>query len=227
MKTLLATCLAAVSLTLAVPTQSATPPENWDGLVKVKAKKLQLVYLQPGADFRVYTKVLLDPTQVSFRKNWQRDHSDIENRVDDSDVRRILDDAQRGFQKMFVEAYTKAGYQVVTAPGPDVLRLTTAVVNLDVTSPDTQAPGRIYTFSQDAGEATLVLEAHDSVSGALLGRGVDRQTLDNLNTYIRNSVTNGSDFEQAFARWAKASADGLNELKEISPVDATGMQKKK
>ncbi|WHO38588.1 DUF3313 family protein [Sphingobium sp. AP49] len=226
MKKILVTTLAACGLALAVPVMGAAPPENWDGLVKVKAKKLQLVYLRPGADFRVYTKVMLDPTEVSFRKNWQRDHSDISNRVDDSDVRRILDEAQKGFQKLFVEAYTKAGYQVVTTPGPDVLRLTTGIVNLDVNAPDAMTAGRVYTFSQDAGEATLVLQAYDSVSGSLLGRGIDRQTLDDLHTYIRNSVTNSSDFEQAFARWAKASAEGLTELKNISPVDTTGMQKK-
>ena len=48
---------------------------NWDGLVRVKAKKLDYVYLAPEADFRRYTKVLIDPTEVSFRKNWQRDQN--------------------------------------------------------------------------------------------------------------------------------------------------------
>ncbi len=199
---------------------------NWDGLVRVKAQKLDYVYLQPGADFRGYTKVMIDPTEVSFKKDWQRDQNrdrlDLSQRVSDSDVRRILDDAQKGFQKLFVEAYQKDGYEVVTAPGPDVLRLSTAVVNLDVTAPDTMSPGRSRTFSRDAGEATLVLEAKDLLTGAVLGRAVDQRDTSDSGPYIRNSVTNASEFEQVFSRWAKDSAAGLAELEELSPVDPSG-----
>lgn len=226
MMKMLAASLTAMALVFATPAIGASPPENWDGLVKVKAKQIELVYLLPGADFRGYSKVMLDPTEVAFRKNWQQDHRDTVNRVDDQDVRRILDDAQKAFQKLFVDAYAKAGYQVVTAPGPDVLRLTTGVINLDVVAPDLMTAGRSWTFSREAGEATLVLEARDSVSGSLLGRAVDRRILDDMRVSVRNSTTNASDFERVFARWAKVSVDGLNELKQISPVNATGLPKK-
>lgn len=218
--------LAALVLSLSTPVISAAPPDNWDGLIKVHAKKLEVAYLQPGADFRGYTKIMLDPTEVSFRKNWQRDHNDMVNRIDDRDVRRILDDAQRGFQKLFQEAYTKGGYQIVTEPGPDVLRLSTGVINLDVVAPDTMSAGRSWTFSRETGEATLVVEARDSLSGALLGRALDRRILDDARLSVRNSVTNSSDFELVFKRWAQISADALTELKELSPVDAAGLQRR-
>jgi hypothetical protein len=40
-------------------------------------------------------------------------------------------------------------------------------------------PGRSHTYSREAGEATLVLEVKDSLSGELLGRAVDeRETSD-------------------------------------------------
>jgi len=224
---IIANSVAALSLFAAMPVNGAAP-DDWDGLVKVHAKKMAYVYLQPGADFRGYTKVMLDPTQVSFRKNWQRDHNeDSTIRVNDGVVRRILDDAQKGFQKIFEEAYTKAGYQVVTAPGPDVMRLSTAVINLDVVAPDIMTAGRSWSFSRDAGQATLVLEARDSQSGSLLGRAVDRRILDDMGPYMRNSVTNAADFEQAFRSWAKISANGLSELKDLSPVDTSGLQRKK
>lgn len=199
---------------------------NWDGLVRVKAKKLDYLYLAPQADFRGYTKVMIEPTEVAFRKNWQRDQNrdrlDLMNQVSDADARRILDDAQKNFQKLFAEAYQKDGYEVVTTPGPDVLRLATAIVNLDVTAPDVQTAGRSRTFSRDAGEATLVLEAKDSLTGAVLGRAVDRRDTSDAGPYIRNSVTNAAEFEQVFSRWARTSAEGLAELKELSPVDPAG-----
>jgi hypothetical protein len=219
---------------LAAFTVAATPlaaqegQPTWDGLVKVQAKKLDEVYLLPQADFREYTKVLLDPTEVAFRKNWQRDQNrdrlDLSNRVSDADARRILDDAQKGFQKYFEEAYAKGGYQVVTAPGPDVLRISTAIVNLDVTAPDTMSPNRGRTFSRDAGEATLVIEARDSLTGELLGRALDNRETSDMGPYVRNSVTNAAAFEQVFRRWADTSVAGLAELKELSPVDTSALQ---
>jgi hypothetical protein len=172
--------------------------------------------------------VMIDPTEVAFRKNWQRDQNrdrlDLSSRVTDEDARRILDGAQQEFQKLFAETYAKAGYQVVTAPGPDVLRISTAIANLDVAAPDTMSPGRTRTYSREAGEATLVLEARDSLTGELLGRAIDERETSDMGPYIRNSVTNAAAFEQVFRRWAETSAGGLAELKELSPIDTSALQ---
>ena len=46
------------------PAMAKSAPPNWDGLVEVKAKQLDLAYLLPGADFRPYTKVLLDEPEA-------------------------------------------------------------------------------------------------------------------------------------------------------------------
>ncbi len=225
--------LALVGLFVAatLPVFAASAPDIWDGLVKVKSKKVNLVYLLPDADFRSYTKVMLDPTSVAFRKNWKRDHSEsmeLSNNVSDRDVRRILDDAQKGFQKLFADAYARAGYQVVDAPDADVLRLSTAIINLDVAAPDVMSAGRSRSYSRDAGQATLVIEARDSLSGTLLGRAVDNRIAgDGGGPYIRNSVTNASEFEQVFTRWAQIGANGLAELKTLSPINTSGLQQKR
>lgn len=223
--------LAALAVAGSTPLAAQTSQANLEGLVEVKSKKLDKVYLRPQADFRGYTKVMIDPTEVAFRKNWQRDQNrdrmDMSNHVSDSDARRILDEAQQGFQKLFAEAYTKGGYQVVTEPGPDVLRLSTAVVNLDVEAPDTMSPGITRTYTRQAGEATLVVEAKDSLTGELLGRALDRRDTSDMGPYIRNSATNAADFERVFSSWAKTSANGLTELKSLSPVDAAAVQAKR
>ncbi|EJL34164.1 DUF3313 family protein [Novosphingobium sp. AP12] len=215
-------------LMAATPAFSAKAPDTWDGLLHVPSKKMGAVYLQANADFRVYSKVMLDPTQIAFRKNWERDHNTLSamGSISNEQAQRILDQAKAGFQKLFVDAYQKAGYEVVQQGGPGVLRVATAVVDLDVTSPDTMSAGRTWTFSKDAGSATLVLEARDSQTGAILGRAVDKRALDDVQPYIRNSVTNGSEFEQLFASWAKKSAAGLGELKALSPVNVDGMRAK-
>jgi hypothetical protein len=115
---------------------------DWNGLRKVETKNFDEAQLLPGTDFKAYTRVMIDPTEAAFRKNWQKDwndkHFDFDERITDDEARRILTAAQSGFQDIFTKAYQDAGYQVVTAPGPDVLRLKTYILNLDVAAPDFQ-----------------------------------------------------------------------------------------
>jgi len=222
---ILAPILAAALLAAsAAPVLAAKAPTTWDNLVEVKSKKVELVYLLPGADFRGYTKVMLDPTEVAFRKNFVRDFNSSQtvalgDRLRDDDVQRMSGEAKDGFEKVFREAYEKAGYQVVTTPGPDVLRVRTAVMDLYVTAPDLRTAAMTRTYSADAGEATLVLEARDSVTGAILGRAVDKRTVGDMRG-LRDSVSNRSDFERTFKTWAQRSVDGLAELKARSPISA-------
>lgn len=216
-------CTAALALATAAPFAPlmAKAPDNIEGLYRVPSKRFDLVYLLPGADFRPYTKVMFDTPEVAFKKNWQRDYnSDIrgtDRRIGDDDAQKILNAARSGITEVFNKAFAAGGVQIVTGPGPDVVRLRTSVVNLDVVAPDLMTAGRSRTFSREAGSATLVIEVRDSLTGALLGSAIDTRDIGDSMPYVRNSVTNRSDFTQAFQRWAKISLDGLNELKQLSP----------
>jgi Protein of unknown function (DUF3313) len=202
---------------------AAEPPESWDGLVQVKPKRMDAAYLLPGADFRPYTKLMVDPTQAAFNKDWMKRINEsrlsLSDRVTQEDADKIIAAAQSNFDDIFQEAFQKAGYAIVKAPGPDVMRVSTAVVNLYVNAPDTMSAGRSRSFTTDAGEATLVLEARDSMSGALLGRVLDRRETRGMGTVqMTTSVTNVSDFRALFKTWASISIKGLEELKAHSPV---------
>jgi hypothetical protein len=201
---------------------AAKAPTSWDGLVQVKSKRLDLVYLQPGADFRAYNKVMIEPTEVAFAKDWQRDYNrsnrSLSSRVSDKDVQDTISEAVRAADGIFAKAWTKGGYAVVTAPGPDVMRVKTGVVNVWVTAPDQATAGRSYSFSQEAGRATLFVEARDSMTGALLGRAVDQRIVgDNFTTW-RTSVSNRGDFRGQVEQWADISVRGMAELKALSPI---------
>jgi hypothetical protein len=214
----------AALMVLAAPAALAGQPDTWDGLTKVASKKFDAVYLLPGADFRAYSKIMLDPTEVAFEKNWLRDYNDqadFSRRLSQSDAQEMLGEVQQGFEEIFRKTLAAAGLQIVQAPGPDVMRVRTGVLNLRVVAPDVMAPGRSVTFSREAGQATLVVEARDSLSGALLGRAVDSRIVGDGAPYRRNSVTNRSDFERLFQQWAKISVDGIAELKARSPIDST------
>lgn len=100
-----------------------------------------------------------------------------------------------------------------------MLRIKTYIINLDVTAPDLPTASRTRSFSSEGGSGVLVLEARDSMSGALLGRGVDKREIGDTSFFVRRtSVSNQADFDRAFKTWAKMSVDGLNNLKAMAPV---------
>jgi hypothetical protein len=198
----------------------APSPANWDGLVEVNSRKFEVAFLLPGADFRPYAKVLIDEPEVAFRQNWLRDMNRSRSagrRVTDADAQRILDSVGSSTLDIFTRAFTDAGYEVVTRPGPDVLEVRTGIVDLFVNAPDTMSAGRSVTFTANAGEATLVLEARDSLTRALLARVVDRRETRGL-PGPTNRASNTSEFRSLANRWAGISAQRLAALKQVSPV---------
>lgn len=221
--------LAAAALAFCAAPSLAKAPASWDGLVNVKAKRLALAYLLPHADFRAYTKVMLDPAEVAFAKNWQRDYNmssaSLGGRITDKDMRDAIVEAQASLDKIFAERFAEEGYQVVTEPGPDVLRLSLGIADLTVNAPDKLVAGRSTTYSVEAGEATFVIEARDSLTNQLLGRGIDRREAGEGPSYRRTYSSNKADFEALFDTWARNSARGLTELKSASPVDTDGIKK--
>ena len=100
-----------------------------------------------------------------------------------------------------------------------MLRLRTGIINLYVSAPANLTAGRSNSYSIDAGEATMVIEARDSLTNALLGRVFDRQTA-GYGGGRRTRVTNREDFLQMFRTWAAGSVHGLDGLKARSPVGA-------
>jgi hypothetical protein len=221
---IVATLLLAPATALAV-----LPPEMAD-LVKVKSKRLAEVYLLPGTDFKVYKKVMIDPAQVSFNKNWQKDMkrsaSLTSGRISDDQAKQIAEAARSAVGEIFQEAFKKAGYELVTAPAADVLRLTPAVINLYVNAP--AGGNATRTYAMEAGEATLVLAVRDSVSGALIGMALDKRDTRTAMSgpVLADSVTNRGEFEVLFRRWAEIAVKGFNELREAPPIAAAAPKKK-
>jgi hypothetical protein len=198
---------------------------TWDGLVEVKPKRVDAGFLLPGADFRPYTKVMMDPVEVAFKKDWMKNYNQdaatLSQRLTDEDVQRISQAARDAFTEVFTEEFQKKGLQLVTTAGPDVLRLRPGVMDLYITAPDTMTAGRSRTYTMESGEALMFLEIRDSVNSTLLGRALDRRTTRNTGTVqISNAVTNLSDFKALFRRWADIIVQGFQDLQAMSPVPA-------
>lgn len=178
--------LIAGAANAAAQAGSGGAASDLDGLVEVKSQRFDHLYLRPGADFRGYTKVMLDPTQVTFAKTWLTDLNSRNSRIavlqgtTAADADRIAEDVRSSLRNVFAGAFRSAGYEIVAASGGDVLELSLRLIDLSINAPQTvtQAlPSRVYTHN--AGQATLALEILDSTSGVLLGRVVDRRTAGN------------------------------------------------
>jgi hypothetical protein len=214
---LLAAALLAITIGSGTPVAAREfPQETPEGLVLRKSKVADAVYVRPGVDFSVYNRIAILECPVAFRKDWERDQQRKSMaRVSSKDMEEIKAGLSAEFRKVFVEELQdKGGYQVVETGGDDVLVIRPAIINLDVTAPDTMTAGRSYTLSESAGEMTLYIELYDSVTGQLLAKAIDRRSDPGMGGTIqwRNGVTNKADADRMLRRWAKALRERLDEV---------------
>jgi hypothetical protein len=199
---------------------SGQTPDSPDGLVKISPRRMELAWLRPGTDFRPYTKLIVEPTQVAFRPNWRKDYNlqaSGGNWVTQEQADKIMAAAQTNFDEILRDAFRKAGYEVVTTRGPDVLRVVSGILDLDVAAPLGQDTiGTTWIIS--AGQAALIVEVRDSATNALLGRAADRREAEALGRQIATTSNTLYDFRLLFSQWAGICANALGELKSVSPI---------
>jgi hypothetical protein len=200
--------LALAFLAGLVPADTALAKDSarsFDDLVPVKGARVYSAYINPEADFGVFKRVaILDPF-VSFRSNWQRDQNRSRTRnVRSGDMERIKTDVAALFRDVFTERLEAAGFEIVNESGEDVLVLRPAIIDLDVTAPESNRGGRSRTYTANTGAATLYIELIDSITSDVIGRAADRRTARQAGGMITwsNRVTNRNDARRMFGRWA-------------------------
>jgi hypothetical protein len=185
---------------------------SYDGLQKISVKGIDLAYTFPDATLAAYKKVRLDPIEVSFHKDWDPTRTGSVFKISASDREKIRTGVAKVVYEEFVkELQTKSTYQVVDETGPDVLRVKAVVANLYVNAPDVASAGRSRTYVSSAGEMTLIAELHDSESGQVLARVVDRQAARDYGTMRMNSsVFNVAEAKDIAANWARILRESLD-----------------
>jgi hypothetical protein len=212
--------LSLLALPAIAPALDEGPQVSADGMQLVRDDKRGAIYVDPGVDWGVYSKVMLDDATVAFRRNWQRDQNRdrmLSNRVSDSDVKRIKTGLEDLFDEVFIEELSgKGGIEVVDTAADDVLRITPHIVDLDVYAPDVRSTSNVRSYTESAGSMTLKLEFYDSVTGDLIAVASDRRQSPR-HGYMQwsNSVSNKAEARSMLQTWAKALRIRLNE--------ATGM----
>jgi hypothetical protein len=196
------------ALAFAYPLSAAEePPQvSKDGLQLKSHTKQRIVYVKPGATFSQYDKVMILDCYVEFDKDWQRNYNsnvgDPSRQVTDQKMQQMKATLASEFKKVFTTELQKAGYQVTTSPGPNVLLLRPAIINVQVTAPDIMSAGIDVNVITSAGSGTFYLELWDSATNTILARVMDAQADRQPFARQANSVTNMQAADIILKYWA-------------------------
>ena len=208
--------LVMALLILLSSTVQAAAGDLYENLDPVKGAKAALVEIDPNADFSVYKRLVLLDTQVAFRSGWERDQKRPGSRIgiSKSEVNKIKDEVAALFEQVFSEVLSAdGGYEIVTEADEDVLLIRTAIIDLDITAPASQTSYASRTYTNQTGAATLYIELFDSISGQILGRAADRQTIRGGDDQFTrtNKASNRNNATKLFRDWALALRKFLDE----------------
>ena len=211
--------VTAASLAACTPTQTL-PETTEDGLQKITVKGIDVAYARPGANLAPYKRIMLDPADVAFSKDWDPQKTGSRMRLSEKDREEIRSGLARLFDKTFKEELEKGGYAVVDKSAPDVLRVTAGLIDVYINAPDVMTPGRSTTYVVNAGRMTLVAELRDSETGAILGRVADqREARDDMSLQMSSSVENSAEARAMIANWARILRSRLDAVRmQSSPV---------
>ncbi len=207
--------VATFSLAILGISMAADPPEEThDGLVSVPDAKMAAAYVHPDADFSGYDKFLILEPYVAFKKNWERDQQRSVHRVSTSDMEDMKRRTAEVFMEVFTETLEAGGYSIVTEADFDVLIIRPAIIDLDVTAPDTMSAGRSRTYTTQAGAATLFIELYDSVTGDILARAVDRKAArGSMHFEISSRAKNLQEARRVMKKWATLLRERFDEIR--------------
>ena len=205
--------IATLATTLLVTPALAEklPPTSPGGLVLQPKTKLSAVYLLPGVNLAKYDKYALVDAFVEFKKGYMDEQNeDIPFSVSKQWMDQTTSELAVEFKKQFTRVMSdKGGFQQSKMTGPDVMVLRPAIVNLDITAPDTMQPG-VTSFVSSPGSMTLYLEVYDSMTNKLIARIYDAESgQDDGGVSWSSGVGNLQAADYIIDRWANIIRRGL------------------
>ncbi len=194
-----------------------------DGLYRVDNSVMALAYVKPDLNLQSYTKLMLDEVVVAYKKDPEGRRSSSGTVGGEQNFAlspEQMDVLKSLFQEAVVKELTKDnGYQLVDAPGPNVLRISASLIDLVIKVPTQKTAGRQQNFASSYAEVTAVLELHDSESEEILARVADRgdptraRAGGNLASVSQAFVR--SDMRKLFEYWAELLRQRLDEVREV------------
>lgn len=184
---------------------------SFDGLTRTAVKGVELAYVRPGASLSGYQAVIVLPPSVSFHRDFSAQGRGTRLPISERDLAATRQRVADLVQDEFAKALKRGGYEVATAPGPNVLAVKPDIVGLYVNAPDNGRSGRSRSFAFSAGQMTLSATLMDSDTGDILARVIDRQAARHTGTLqMANTVTNTAEARDIANRWAQILVAALD-----------------
>jgi len=221
MKNLSILALAVLTVGCATPEpslqQGPDAEVTFDGLVRINHGRFKDSWADPDIDFSRYNKIITGDAVFEFRavkksasSSSLRRSNESEFWISDANKEKLIEVVSEVFREELdkSEKFTRA-----ESAGPDVLIIVGGLHDIvSRVPPEQMGRGNIYLSS--VGEATLVLEARDSLSGETIYRAIDRRSAEQIGGQmnISNSVTNTSEVRRMARRWATRLREGLDSI---------------
>jgi len=189
-----------------------------DGLHRVDNSVMAMAWVKPDLNLQGYTKLMIEEVTVAYQKE---PRATTQSPGSSEDNFALTPSEMANLKSWFHEAVVTAltrddGWQIVDAPGPDVLLISAYLIDLVVRVP-AQDMSRQRTYTRSYGEVTLVLELQDSESEEFLARVADRRdptrATDNGLARVSPSFVR-ADVQALFDYWTNPLRQSLDELRE-------------
>ena len=221
--------VASALATVALAACSSAPPTiqtgsdaevTFDGLNRVDNSQADVAWARPDFDISRYTKLMLVGAGVQYREATNMGRTTTERSR--SGPFYLDDDRRARFEKLVEDVFREEmarieNFEIVEEPGPDVLLVRGALLDVVSFVPDMQnMPGRSNLFLSSVGEVTLVLELRDSQTGTILARSVDRRAAQRGGNQMfdANRVTVEAEVRRLIRFWARRLREGLDGFSE-------------
>lgn len=217
MKTLLLMIagLACLCMGAAQAQEDDSAGESFDGLVLVKNGVFDRVWAEPEVDLSRYDKIMLAPARFEFRTvrstgSSRSSSSKSEFPISEKNQQRLIETVTEVFDE---ELRKSEHFTIATEPGPDVLILQGALLDIVSRVPPEPA-GRGNVYLSRIGEATLVLQLSDSMSGEVLVRAAERRAAEPAGRgAVRSSAPMAwSEVRRLARRWGSKLTRGLDSV---------------
>ena len=218
-KFLMMSAFIVTGCTSAPPTIQEGPNAevSFDGLHLIDNARFAQAWADPDIDFSRYTKVMGGGAFFGFRavretpsSTSMRRGSENEFYIQDRDRQRLEEETTTIFAE---ELANSTRFEVTEEKGEDVLLLRGGLHDIvSNVPPDIIGRGEIWLSS--VGEATLVIEGVDSMSGETIFRALERRAAQRPGgtAMMSNTVTTWAEWRRLARRWATTLVEGLDSI---------------
>jgi len=209
--------LIMAGCTSAPPTVQTGPDAevSYDGLHVVDNSVFKMAWADPDADWARYDQYISGGGVYEFRavkkgnNTYSARSSQTEFWIDDADRAKLEEETSNIFRE---ELAKSERFTMTDTPEANVLIIRGALHDI-VSNVPPDMVGRGEVFLSSVGEATLILEAVDSLSGEVIFRAVERRAAAPTTGGVRaNSVTTWSEVRRMVRRWATTLQKGMDSL---------------